>query len=100
MTPMKYRHRGEGLAHPGIEQRVAARDTIAKMPSQFAFSVAQFCEGHDITKVLFYKLLKEGRGPRIMKVGTRTLISAEAAAAWRRQMEEGAQVSVRSGGAK
>lgn len=100
MTPLTYRRRGEGVAHPEIEQPVVASDTIAKMPNQFAFSVAQFCEGHDITKVLFYKLLKEGRGPRIMKVGTRTLISAEAAADWRREMEEGAQVSVRSGSAK
>lgn len=59
---------------------------------QQAFSVAQFCDAHGITKVLLYKLLKEGRGPRIMKVGARTLISAEAAADWRRQMEDGAQV--------
>lgn len=59
---------------------------------QAAFSVAEFCEAHKFTKVLFYKLLKEGKAPRIMKVGTRTLISAEAAAEWRRQMEEGAQI--------
>lgn len=55
-----------------------------------AYSVKEFCESHNITKVLFYKLLKEGRGPRIMKAGTRTLISAEAAADWRHQCEEGA----------
>ncbi|WP_212566890.1 hypothetical protein [Aromatoleum tolulyticum] len=41
---------------------------------------------------MFYKLMKSGHGPRIMKVGTRTLISVEAAADWRRQMEEGATV--------
>ncbi len=57
-----------------------------------AFTVAQFCEAHSFTKVLFYKLLKEGRGPRIMKVGTRTLISVEAAADWRREMEQGATI--------
>lgn len=67
---------------------------------QQAFSVAQFCEAHGFTKVLFYKLLKDGRGPRIMKVGNRTLISMEAAADWRREMESGAQVSARKGGAK
>lgn len=60
-----------------------------------AFSVAQFCEAHGFTKVLFYKLLKEGRGPRIMKVGSRTLVSAEAAAEWRKSMEDGAQVCPR-----
>ncbi len=62
---------------------------------QQAFSVAQFCEAHGFTKVLFYKLLKEGRGPRIMKVGSRTLVSAEAAAEWRKSMEDGAQVCPR-----
>ena len=56
------------------------------------YSVQQFCEAHEITKVLFYRLLKDGLGPRIMKVGARTLISVEAAADWRREMEEGAQV--------
>lgn len=57
-----------------------------------AFTVAQFCAAHNITKVFFYKLLKQGRGPRIMKVGTRTLISVEAAADWRSRMEEGAEI--------
>lgn len=57
-----------------------------------AYSVTEFCAAHDLTKVTLYKLLKQGTGPRIMKVGTRTLISAEAAADWRRQCEEGAQI--------
>lgn len=60
--------------------------------SRSAFSVAEFCAAHGITKVTFYKSMKEGNGPRIMKVGTRTLISAEAAADWRRQCEEGAAI--------
>ncbi len=65
------------------------------MPSgtyQAAYSVAQFCAAHGFTNVMFYKLMKQGRGPRIMKVGTRTLISVEAAADWRRTMEDGAEV--------
>ncbi len=56
------------------------------------YSVKDFCAAHDITKVTFYDLLKKGIGPRIMKVGARTLISIEAAAEWRRQMEEGATI--------
>lgn len=52
------------------------------------YTVAEFCAEHGgISKVLFYKLIKEGRGPRLMKVGRRTLITAEAAAEWRAQME-------------
>ena len=52
-----------------------------------AYSVNAFCEAHAISRALFYKLLKSGDGPRIMKCATRTLISVEAAAKWRRQME-------------
>lgn len=52
------------------------------------FTVYEFCHEHGgISKVFFYKLLKLGKGPRLMKVGRRTLITAEAAADWRKQME-------------
>ena len=53
-----------------------------------AFSIAQFCEAHGgISAAFFHKLVSEGRGPKLMKVGARTLISVEAAAAWRRACE-------------
>jgi predicted DNA-binding transcriptional regulator AlpA len=52
-----------------------------------AFSVDEFCAAHGISRAMFYKLGKERKAPRLMKVGTRTLISEEAAADWRRQME-------------
>ena len=52
-----------------------------------ASSVDEFCNSHRISRGHFYGLLKNGRGPAIMKIGKRTLISEEAAAAWRRQME-------------
>lgn len=52
-----------------------------------AATVAQFCDGHNISRTHFYELLKQGRAPRLMKVGRRTLISAEAAAEWRKRME-------------
>lgn len=51
-------------------------------------SVPEFCRSHGIARSHFYKLLKEGRGPRIIKLGRRTLISTAAAAAWRRSIEE------------
>jgi hypothetical protein len=46
----------------------------------------------------FYNLLKRGDGPAIMKVGRRTLISAEAAAEWRRRMEASADAQMARGG--
>lgn len=58
-----------------------------------AYSVAEFCKAHGFTKVKFYDLLHRGQGPKIMKVGTRTLISIEAATEWRRKMEQGATLS-------
>jgi hypothetical protein len=53
-----------------------------------ASGIDQFCSEHNISRAMFYKLLKMGQGPRLMKVGARTLISDEAAADWRRQLEQ------------
>ena len=56
----------------------------AKRPLEtLGFSVADFCEAHNISIGHFYALQKKGLGPRVMKVGLRTLISAEEAARWR-----------------
>ncbi|SHM06633.1 hypothetical protein SAMN05444159_7581 [Bradyrhizobium lablabi] len=56
-------------------------------PGRKAFSVDQFCSDHGISRATFYNLRQRGKGPTEMKVGTRTLISVEAAAEWRRRME-------------
>jgi hypothetical protein len=52
------------------------------------YTIEGFCRDHNISRATFYNLAKLGQGPRIMKVGARTLISEEAAAAWRREQEE------------
>jgi len=44
---------------------------------RLALSIPEFCEAHGISEGFFYKLKKQGEGPREMKVGTRTLISFE-----------------------
>ncbi len=51
------------------------------------FTIIQFCEAHHISRSMFYKLVQQGQGPRLMAVGRRRLISNEAAADWRHQME-------------
>lgn len=56
-----------------------------------ALSVNEFCSSHSISKAFFYLLLKRAEGPRLMKVGGRTLISVEAAAEWRDRMQSAAQ---------
>jgi predicted DNA-binding transcriptional regulator AlpA len=52
-----------------------------------SFSIKEFCELHAISRSMFYVLLERREAPRLMKVGRRTLISAEAAAEWRKSME-------------
>ena len=54
---------------------------------RLALSIPEFCEAHGISEGFFYKLKKQGGGPREMKVGARTLITFEAAAEWRRARE-------------
>lgn len=57
-----------------------------------AFSIQEFCDSHRISKAMFYVLQHEGKAPKIMCVGRRRLISSEAAAEWRRQMEMNSEV--------
>ena len=53
-----------------------------------AFTVAQFCAVHgNMSRTLFYELLKQGRGPITFKLGRKTLISSHAAADWVNRME-------------
>lgn len=52
-----------------------------------AYDVPLFCARHAISRSTLYNLLQRGAGPRIMRVGSRRLISREAAADWRRQCE-------------
>jgi predicted DNA-binding transcriptional regulator AlpA len=64
------------------------------------FDIPTFCKSFKISRGLFYKLIEEGKGPRVMKVGRRTLISAEAAREWREEMlgeidKPGLEVTIR-----
>lgn len=49
--------------------------------------VNSFCESFGISRSMFYKLQRQNKGPRLMKIGRRTLITSEAAAEWQAQME-------------
>jgi hypothetical protein len=62
--------------------------TQTSIPETSATTVDEFCHSHRISRGTFYNLLKAGQGPSIMKIGARTLVSSEAAAAWRRRMEQ------------
>ena len=54
-----------------------------------AFTIEEFCKAYGISRALYYKLLRAGDGPRIAKIGSKTLISDEAATEWLRRREVG-----------
>jgi hypothetical protein len=55
-----------------------------------AYGVDDFCARHGISRAYLYLLWQRGDGPRCMQVGSRRLISREAAADWRARMETAA----------
>jgi predicted DNA-binding transcriptional regulator AlpA len=65
----------------------AERDDLGDMD---AYSIPEFCRRHGFSQSFFFKLQATGSGPRVMRVGARSLISKEAAQAWRRQREAAA----------
>lgn len=57
------------------------------MDEKDAFSIPEFCRRIGISASFYFAESREGRGPRVMRVGHRVLISKEAAADWRRERE-------------
>lgn len=54
-----------------------------------AYTIREFCAAHGISQAIFYEMKRDGLGPREMRIGhTGVRISLEAAADWRRHMEE------------
>lgn len=75
-------------ARPEITGRKSSQRT-ADNPD--AYSIDEFCSRHRISTQLFYKLKPLGLMPVTFNVGSRVLISREAAAAWRRARENATQ---------
>ena len=67
------------------------RRPVSVNSNALALSIKAFCVLHAISEDQFYKMKREGWGPTTMKVGSRTLISHEAAAAWRAEREAAAK---------
>jgi excisionase family DNA binding protein len=65
-------------------------DTTSKKPVKSYYSVRELCSLLGISRALFYKLRQEGRGPNVIKLGKRTLITNEALQAWQRWLEKAA----------
>ncbi len=63
------------------------------------YTFVEFCHAHRISRSTLYNLFGQGLGPRVMHVRGRRLISHEAAAAWRAQMEARTSREVQSASA-
>ena len=57
--------------------------------SNKAYSVDEFCKSYKFGRSLFYKLLREGKGPKVIKIGRRTIIPADEAEQWFSSLIEG-----------
>jgi len=62
------------------------KPTVPAVDDADAFSIGEFCRRHGISVQAFYKYKDEM--PAMFRVGSRVLISREAAAAWRRKREQ------------
>lgn len=62
-------------------------DVTGRAAGKYALSIQEFCDGHGLSRSMYYVLRKSGQGPIEMVVGNRRLISVESAAAWRRDRE-------------
>lgn len=57
----------------------------------YADTIPEFCRKHRISPSTFFKLQSQGKGPRVLHVGKRSLITKESGADWRRSLEAVAQ---------
>jgi hypothetical protein len=57
------------------------------MPEGDCLTVAEFAKRHRISVQMYYKLRGQGLTPAEIRLGTRVLISKEAAERWRRERE-------------
>ena len=55
-----------------------------------AYSIREFCAAHRLSESMYFKLRNQGLGPDEMSVGSRRIISFEAAERWRREREAAA----------
>jgi hypothetical protein len=63
----------------------------ALLSDRAAYTIDEWCAAHRLSRRKYYDLVEQGISPRIMRIGTRVLVSVEAAAAWRAEREAAAQ---------
>jgi hypothetical protein len=58
-----------------------------------AYTVSEFCDAHRISRSKLYQLWSADLGPRFIQIGTKKIITTEAAANWRRAGEAADEAS-------
>ena len=76
----------EPIGHSEPDSSISVKVPPIRGPP-LAMSIRVFCALHGISEDMFFKMKREWWGPATMKVGSRTLISHEAAEKWRRERE-------------
>lgn len=57
-------------------------------PTIAALSVADAAASAGVSRALLYQLIKDGRGPRVTKIGHRSVITIEDRDAWLRNLSQ------------
>ena len=83
------------MARPEVTGRRPGAPDKIEPADRDAYSVEAFARAHSLSVAMFYKLRAQGLAPTCFKVGTRTLISREAAARWRAAREQAAAAEER-----
>jgi hypothetical protein len=68
-------------------RRECESSTRDERPPAAAYSIREFCAAHRLSESMYFKLRNQGLGPDEMSVGSRRIISFEAAERWRRERE-------------
>jgi len=81
----------EPMPHKDPNSSVTAKTPPMQGPPILtaAYSIREFCEAHRVSESMYFKLRNQGLGPAEMSVGSRRIISFEAAERWRRERERG-----------
>ncbi|HWK88140.1 MAG TPA: hypothetical protein VNQ34_11625 [Xanthobacteraceae bacterium] len=58
-------------------------------PERDCYTIDEFCSRNSISRAFYYLLKEEGDGPEEMRLGTKVLITKEAAEAWRTKPRRG-----------
>src|SRR6202035_6064586 len=72
---------------PAKSTKAQSKEAPESTEERDAYSIEEFCRRHNVSHGTFYNMRKRGQGPREARAMTRVLITKEAAADWRRQIE-------------